>query len=254
MLKAAFMLCAAVSVLGTAASAQQGRTSRSTLEPPFAIWDAEIGQPVSIVPERDVNELACGTNGGPYSIPLKEAEDFATCPPEASGLHEIHFSYDDELDYIARATNSEYAVLQDGTSVFSHPVMVSILVDDEGIIRGQRILTDPRVPQRERRRAVTLMRNLEARYESWNLECEDLPLADGEMKVGNIFTKRVCFGTSPEGDKRLRLDARYLRKEGQLAVNPETQELNSTYFESFSRMEMVAVPYEPSPPPVRGER
>lgn len=245
----------AVLLVGTAtAEAQSGRDSRSSLEPPFAIWDAEIGEPVSIIPEINVNELACGTNGGPYSLPLEEAEDFATCPPEESGLHEVHFSYDDELDYIARAMNSEYDVLRDGTTVFSHPVMVSVLVDDEGIIQGQRILTDPRVPQRERRRAVTLMRNFEARYADWNLECEDLPLDEGEMKVGNVFTKRVCTGTSPDGEINLRLDARYLRKEGQVAVNPETRELNSTYFESFTRLEMLAAPYEPTPPPVRGAR
>lgn len=245
----------AVLALGTAmAQAQSGRDDRSTLEPPFAIWDAEIGLPVSTIPAIDVNELACGTNGGPYSLPLEDPKDFANCPAEASGLHEVHFSYDDELDYVARAMNAEYDVLQDGTTVFSHPVMVSVLVDDEGVIQGQRILTDPRIPARERRRAVTLIRNLEARYKDWSLACEDLPLGAAEMKVGNVFTKRVCTGTSPDGEVNLRLDAHYLRKEGQLAVNPETRELNSTYFESFTRLEMVAAPYEPTPPPVRGER
>ncbi|MEC7764942.1 MAG: hypothetical protein VX874_23765 [Pseudomonadota bacterium] len=245
---------AVLTVSAAGAFAQSGRDERSTLEPPFAIWDAEIGQPVSIIPAIDVNELACGTNGGPYSLPLSDPEDFATCPAEKSGLHEVHFSYDDELDYVARAMNAEYDVLQDGTTVFSHPVMVSVLVDEAGIIQGQRILTDPRIPARERRRAVTLMRNLESRYKDWSLECQDLPLGEAEMMVGNVFTKRMCVGTSPEGGVNLRLDAHYLRKEGQLAVNPETRELNSTYFESFTRLEMVAAPYEPTPPPVRGER
>lgn len=250
------MLLAALAAGGVLASggAKAQDRDRSALEAPFDIWDAQLGAPVSIIPAVDVNELACGTNGGPYSLPLAEARDFMTCPPEASGLREIHFSYDDELDYVARAMESEYDVLQDGTTVFSHKVMVSVLVSEDGIIQGIRILTDPRIPARERRRAVTLMRNLEARYGDWNLACEDLPLADGEMMIGNVFTKRVCTGTSPEGDTALRLDARYLRKAGQQAVNPETRELNSTYFESFSRLEMVRAPYEPTPAPVRATR
>ncbi|MBV7407727.1 hypothetical protein [Maritimibacter sp. DP1N21-5] len=237
-----------------AGSAIAQERDRSALEAPFDIWDAHLGEPVTIIPPIDVNELACGTNGGPYSLPLADPAEFMTCPPEASGLREVHFSYDDELDYVARAMESEYDVLQDGTTVFSHKVMVSVLVSEDGIIEGIRILTDPRIPARERRRAVTLMRNLEARYGDWSLMCEDLPLAESEMMIGNVFTKRVCTGTSPDGEATLRLDARYLRKAGQEAVNRETRELNSTYFESFSRLEMVRLPYEPSPPPVRDVR
>ena len=41
--------------------------SKSLVEPPYAIWDVELGASVETIPTLDVNDLACGTNGGPTS-------------------------------------------------------------------------------------------------------------------------------------------------------------------------------------------
>lgn len=224
----------------SAALAQQ----RLPLAPPFSIWDVRLGESITQIPEMDVIEIACGTNGGPASSPLKVFEDFKSCRPEQSGLYEVHFAYDDELDYIALALSAEFEILQDGTTVFSHPVMLSVLIDEDGIAQGIRILTDPRIPQRERRRSVTLIRNFKAKYGDWNLDCAELPASEGEEPAGRIFIKETCTGQSPDETINIRLDARYLRKKGQLAVNPETREVNPTYFESYTRMEMVQAPFE----------
>lgn len=232
-------------VLPLLSSAALGQAQSTTgLEPEFAIWDVQLGESVSQIPEIDVIEVTCGTNGGPGSLPIQEFEAFAQCPPEPGGLREVNFGYDDETDYIAKAMDAEYEILQDGTSVFSHPVMLSVLVDEEGIIRGIRILTDPRVPERERRLAITLIRNFKAKYGEWNLECTDLPRAEGENPVGSIFMKEQCFGESPDGTRTIRLDGHYLRKKGQEAVNRETREVNSDYFESYTRLEIVEKPFE----------
>ncbi len=228
--------------------------TRSVVEPPFSIWDAELGAPVSIIPPLDVNELSCGTNGGPPSYPLADPEEFTTCKPEETGLREVHFSYDDELDYVARAMDSEYQVLKDGTSVFAHPVVVSVLVDVDSVIQGIRIMTDARASLLNRRRSATLMRNLTAKYKNWNLDCTDLPLAEHEKKIGQHFIKRFCTGRSPDGLSSIRLDARYLRKPGQEGVNRETRKVNAGYFESFTRLEIVRLPYETTPPPVRSAK
>ncbi len=228
--------------------------ARSIVEPPFSIWDAELGAPASIIPAVDVNELACGTNGGPPSYPLDDPTGFMKCKPEETGLREIHFSYDDELDYVARAMNSEYQVLQDGTSIFAHPVIVSVLADEDAVIQGVRVMTDSRASLQNRRRSATLMRNLTARYNKWNLDCTDLPLAENEKKIGQHHLKQFCTGLSPDGLSSIRLDARYLRKAGQEGVNRETREVNSTYFESFTRLEIVRLPHPTTPPPVRSDR
>lgn len=215
------------------------------IEPVYSIWDVTLGQPVSQVPEADVSEIACGTAGGPPGQKLSAFEDFATCPPEPSGLHEVTFSYDDEQDYIAMALDVKYKFLQGGTSVFAHPVIVSLLVDQAGIVQGRRIVTDDRISIGERRTAVTLIRNFKARYGEWALDCADIAMKEGEQPVGNQFIHEMCTGQSPDGSTLIAIEASYLRKKGQRALNQETQSVNAGYFESQTRYEEVLSPYTP---------
>jgi hypothetical protein len=226
--------------LATPAAAQQLQ-----VQPSFSIWDVKLGQPIAELPDEDTGLIACGTNGGPPSQELRSFTEFATCPPEASGLHEVYFSYDDEQDYIAMALNVEYAVAQGGTSVFAHPVIVSVLVDGGGIVRGIRIVTDDRVSDRTRRTAVTLARNFKARFGTWNLACEDIPPRPGENPVGRQFEHQFCRAEG-EGGTQLAIESYYLRKRGQEALNRETRQVNSGYFSSGARMELVESPYVPA--------
>lgn len=220
------------------------------LAPAYSIWDVKLGEPVSQIPDMEVVEISCGTNGGPPSLKLAGGfADFANCPAEPSGLHEVYFQNDDEIDYLAKAQEAEYKVLQGGTSIYAHPVMVSVLVDDDGIVRGIRIVTDERASTRERRVAVTLARNLKGRYGSWKQSCEDLPPGPGENPVGNQFVHEICTGVSPDGDQAMRLESSFLRKKGQNALNTETQQLNVGYWQSQTRLEVVQTPYEPALPP-----
>ena len=69
---------------------------------PPKIWDVPFGTPITGL-TVDFADPACGTNGGPPSTPLKSFADFGQCKPEASGLREIWFRYDDTLEYLARA-------------------------------------------------------------------------------------------------------------------------------------------------------
>jgi hypothetical protein len=215
------------------------------IQPEFSIWDVVLGQPVAQVPEGEVGEIACGTGGGPPGQTLAHFEDFPTCTPEPSGLREVAFNYDDEQDYIALALEAEYKFLRGGTSVFAHPVIVSLLVDPEGIVQGRRIVTDNRVSDHDRYISVTLIRNFKARYGEWSLKCTDIPLREGEQRVGNQFIHELCTGQSPDGSTRIAIEASLLRKKGQRAVNQETQKANTGYFESQTRFEEVLSPYVP---------
>ena len=115
----------------------------------------------------------------------------------------MQFTYDDEQDYVARAMSFEYDFAQGGTSVYAHQVVVSVLVDNDGIVQGIRIVTDSRVSDRDRRIQVTLARNFEARYSAWKPACEDVPMTSGELPVGNIFLHELC--TAEKDGVRLRL-------------------------------------------------
>lgn len=235
--------CLALGCLAQAALAQV------QIEPVYSIWDVNLGAPVSQVPDAEVGEIACGTNGGPPGQTLASFEDFMICIPEASGLREVEFNYDDEQDYIARALEVEYKFLQGGTSVFAHPVFVSLLVDTDGIVRGRRIVTDDRISDLARRTAYTLINNFKARYNEWSLDCVDIPMSERELPVGDQFVHEKCTGQSPDGRTLIAVEASYLRKRGQQAVNIETQQVNTGYFESRTRYEEVLSPYTPETGP-----
>ena len=224
--------------------------AQNLVEPDFDIWDVQFGEPVTTVPDSAAAIIACGTNGGPISIELKSFADWAKCTPEASGLREIAFTYDDEKDYIARALELEYRTLAGGTSVYAHPVVVSILVDDKGVSQGIRIVTDDRASDHDRRVAVTLTENFRARFGSWNLECKDIPMRDGEQPVGNRFLHQLCTGANPDGSgQTLRIEGSYLRKKGQEGLDLETRQVNKGYYQSETRLEVVNAPYSPSEGP-----
>ena len=220
------------------------------VEPDFTIWDVQLGQPVTAVPDSAAAIIACGTNGGPISIELKSFGDWAQCTPEASGLREITFTYDDEKDYIARAMELEYRALAGGTSVYAHPVVLSILVDDKGISQGIRIVTDDRASDSDRRVAVVLSKNFQARFGPWNLDCQDIPMQAGEQKVGSEFIHQRCTGTNPNGSgQKVLIEGSYLRKKGQEGLSRDTQQVNKGYYESETRLELMNPPYLPSEGP-----
>ena len=221
------------------------------ITPIFSIWDVKLGAPVADLPEIDTSSISCGTNGGPPSQELKSFEDYMSCAPEPSGLREVQFTYDDEQDYVARAMSFEYEFAQGGTSVYAHQVIVSVLVDGGGVVRGIRIVTDNRVSDRDRRIQVTLARNLKARYTASNFACEELPPAAGELPVGKVFEHEVCTAENVQKRQRLRLESIYARRRGQEAINRETQKTNSGYFVSATRFEIVEAPYEPDTTPAR---
>lgn len=237
------LICLASPAMGQ--SADDGPTGPH-VAPVFAIWDVVLGQPVSDLPDTAVADIACGTAGGPPGQSLASFAEYLSCMPEPSGLYEVQFIYDDEQDYIARALELEYRFLRGGTSVYAHPVIVSVLVDEAGIVQGRRIVTDNRASDLERRTAFTLINNFKAQYDGWTLDCTDVPMQEGELPVGDEFVHELCTGQSPDGGVRIAVEATYLRKKGQLAVNQQTQQVNVGYFESQTQFEEVLAPYEPA--------
>jgi hypothetical protein len=235
-----------LTLLGLSASAA---LSQTLIEPVYSIWDVTLGQPVSDLPDIAVAEIACGTAGGPPGQALVSFRDYLSCLPEPSGLYEVQFIYDDEQDFVARALELEYQFLRGGTSVYAHAVIVSVLIDAQGIVQGRRIVTDDRAEDLARRTAYTLINNFRAQFSTWTLDCADIPMQEGELPVGNEFIHERCTGQSPDGSTNVAIEASYLRKKGQRAVNQETQQVNIGYFESQTRFEEVLAPYSPAPAP-----
>jgi hypothetical protein len=203
----------------------------------FTIWDIQIGEAASEIPDEFV-DYACGTNGGPPAMPLKSFAEFRKCRPDANGLHEVYFAYDDELEYRARALNIRAEIrMYAGTTVFEFPVVASVLFDDAGRVRGERVVTDPRQHvSRDRVEFWELANFLRQRFGEGGWQCRDLPPEEGESPAGSMFLKNHCEKVT--GGLHLILEQRYFEKKGQHFIDPQSGKPQPDAFESATRFEM----------------
>jgi hypothetical protein len=182
-------------------------------------------------------DLACGSNGGPPRQKLDGWSDFGKCRPEPNGLYEVAARFDDEDEYIGRAIDEpRYAHGRTGPRVAGHPVILSVLFDREGVLRGLRFISDPRAAPHERRMAHLLRLAVINRYEPDGWTCTDFPPAPGESPVGGVFIKQRCEKATPE--RHLSVETRFLRKPGQSDNDPVTGEYRPSAFESSTRFEI----------------
>jgi hypothetical protein len=187
-------------------------------------------------------QLACGSDGGPPRQDLDSWADFKKCRPEANGLHEVAARFDDEAEYVAKALGVPAdATGRTGTRVAGHPVVLSALFDDGGILRGIRMVSDPRATPLERRMAHLLGIAVISRYGTEGWTCTDLPPAAGESAVGGVFIKRRCEKTLP--GRALTVETHFLRKPGQRDIDPETRDYTHGEFESWTRFELFDPSY-----------
>ena len=226
------LLVAGLLSLACAAHAQEERPSR------LEVWDLKLGTPVAELPD-EFTDYACGTNGGPPSIPLNNWLDWRRCRPEPSGLREVYFRYDDELEYWAKANEFATEIEKySGTKVYDFPVVLSGLFDEKGVLVGIRMVTDPRDPSRDRDEAYLLRNFLIARFGREGWQCEDLAPEEGETPVGRTFIKQRCSKSIPDSGDAF-LEAHYFRKKGQSQYDPHTGKRTQGQFESETRFELI---------------
>ncbi len=216
-----------------------GTPVRAQERPPrLEVWDLRLGTPVDRLPDEFV-DLACGTNGGPPSLPLNGWSDFRRCRAEPSGLREVYFRYDDELEYWAKANNLADQMEQfSGTKAYGFPVVVSALIDAQGLLAGIRIVSDPRDTSQNRDEAYLLRNFLTSRFGRDDWQCQDLALENGETAVDGVFVKQRCR-KQIDGNTTASLATRYLRKPGQSRFDPHTGRETAGQFESAASFELV---------------
>jgi hypothetical protein len=202
------------------------------------IWDLKLGTAVDALPD-EFADYACGTNGGPPSVPLGGWKDFPRCRPEPNGLREVYFRYDDELEYWAKANNFATEIRKySGTKMFDFPVVLSARFDDRGILAGIRIVSDPRDTSRDREEHYLLRNFLTARYGREGWDCVDEPPEEGETPVFRTFIKQRCK-KALEGGAVAELQTNFFRKKGQAEIDARTGRTTEGQFESLVRFELT---------------
>jgi hypothetical protein len=203
------------------------------------IWDVKSGTPVGDLPDDAFVDPACGTNGGPPGLALGGFENFARCRAEPSGLREVWFRYDDELEFIARAARDPDAVARSNAMVvLGQPVILSLLVDAAGLVQGYRIITDPHADEERRMNAYTVAIAFKARFGMDGWACEDLAPGEGETPILGLFVKERCRKVAD--GQEVTVDSRYYYKPGQAQLDPNTGLPTVNQFESSARMQLVA--------------
>jgi hypothetical protein len=188
-------------------------------------------------------EFACGSNGGPPRQKLDDWAGFVKCAPEPNGLREVAVRFDDEKEYIGRAIDDDrFTDQRSSTRVAGHPVILSALFDDKGVLRGLRFVSDPRAAPLERRMAHMLRLAVINRYGPANWNCTDFPAADGETPVGGVFVKQRCEKLTPE--HALSVEAHFLRKPGQTGTDANGEYVPGQ-FESWTRFEVYDPAFKP---------
>ncbi len=203
----------------------------------FNIWDIHIGDAVSAIPDEYVN-YACGTNGGPPSVPLPNFAAFKKCKPEASGLREVYFEYDDEREFVARALDIKPEIkMYAGTTAFEFPIVASILFDEAGRVRGERMVTDPRqhLP-RGRLEYWELANFVRQNFGDDGWTCRDLAREEGETAAGSKFIKTHCEKSA--SGVHLILEQRLFQKKGMQYIDPNSGVPQPQAVESSTRFEM----------------
>jgi hypothetical protein len=202
------------------------------------IWDLQLPTAVGDLPEEEFVDPACGTNGGPPGLQIGAFERFSRCRPEASGLREIWFRYDDEWEYVARAARDPDAVARNNAMVvLGQPVTLSLLIDAAGLMQGYRIITDPRAEEELRSHAYGIAIAFKARFGGDGWTCEDLAAAEGETAIDGTFVKEHCGKTADA--EEITVDSRYYRKPGQAMLDPNSGLPTVNQFESAARLEVV---------------
>jgi hypothetical protein len=204
---------------------------------PGEIHGLKLGLDARQMSTDGFGEFACGSNGGPPRTKLDGFADFAKCRPEPNGLHEVYLRFDDEEEYVGKAIDDDLYTHKTGTRVAGHAVILSVLFDAGGILRGIRFVTDPRAAPNERRMAHLLRIAAINRYGPGGWTCTDQPAAAGETPVGGVFIKQQCRKTTPERD--LMVEAHFLRKPGQSETDPATGEYRAGQYESWTRFELI---------------
>ena len=232
---------AIMSLIGTIEALAQAPTNPRDLFDHPAVWDFRLGVKASTLSEEGFMEFACGTNGGPPARAVRGFGDSVGCTAEANGVKEIHFRYDDEAEYWARANDlRNFISLYEGTTAYSHPIIVSVLIDARGVVAGIRAVSDPRIAV-ERRQDAYLLRNfLMARFGIEFSDCADLPRDERETQIGRSFIKQRCERLA--GDRRIMLETHYYRRPGEAAFVPNTTLTTEGQFISRTRLEMQLTP------------
>jgi hypothetical protein len=181
-----------------------------------------LGIEAKDLPTEGYEAFACGSNGGPPLRRLRDWTEFRNCTPDSHGLREVYVEFGSAIGRLAERFREQYGEdlwiqRYGGTRVANFPVVMSLLFDDAGIVRGFRAVTDSRAGAEERGRSYLMRFRIYPLYGSDGWNCVDRQPAPGETPVGTTYLNQLC--TKVIEGKWVRVEGQWFRRPGQTGVD-----------------------------------
>jgi hypothetical protein len=152
------------------------RPALAQAEPNHDVRDITVGMHVGDIPGAGYVNLTCAND---TSRKIPEWSSWRECPPDADAMHAIRFEFDPETS-------------REGTLVAGHPVILTALIDDKGMVAGLKIDTDPKARLYLRKKAFLLGIQVKSRYGSEGWACVQRQPESGEQPVGGVYIRENC--------------------------------------------------------------
>jgi hypothetical protein len=156
---------------------------------PNDLREFRIGQRVQDLPAHGYMHLRCADAP---SVSLDNWQNYSVCPSDPRRLHAVAFEFDSSDNPLA-LTNDSY----EGTRVAGQPVLIALLVSDDGYVDGIQIQTDPNARLYLRKKAFLFGLQARARYGAEGWDCREAKPGPDEEPVGGVFIKERCEKTTP---------------------------------------------------------
>jgi hypothetical protein len=141
--------------------------------------DIRIGMAVGDLPAKGYVKFACANEQGHAIAAWSE---WSKCPAGSDGLHAVRFDYDPSTS-------------REGTIVAGHPALLTLLVDDKGMVAGLRIETDPKARLYIHKKAFLFGMQVKSRYGADGWTCQQAQPENGEQSVGGVYIRESCQKT-----------------------------------------------------------
>jgi len=144
--------------------------------PAYDLRDITVGMRVSDLPDAGYVNIACAADP---KRSLGGWSGWRDCPEDGDKKRLVRFDFD---PFSSR----------EGTVVAGHPVVLTVLIDDQAVITGLDIVTDPKARLYIRKKAFLFGVQVKSRYGTDGWSCDELQPKSDEQPVGGVFLREVC--------------------------------------------------------------
>ncbi len=169
------------------------------------LHDITLGMHVKNVPENHFKNFICVNE----KKEINKLSNFEQCSHDNKGLYEIGLEFDTTENKWAKG-NDDLAE----TTIAGFPVILSFLIDKQGLIQGIKAFTSPDAPAYKKRQAYLLANRVKSHYGSSDWECIDKEAgSNGNKAIGPVFIDQHCTKTLEH--EKLMVESKFYRAPGQ---------------------------------------